>query len=58
MCTNAYSDTLPRFGVTSCLSARDILPSHCASLTKNLPFSTSLGQDHPLPNDEKLCLEV
>ncbi len=27
MCTKVYSDILPRFGVTSCLGARDILPS-------------------------------
>src|SRR3989440_4002721 len=26
MCQKVYSDTLPRFGVTSCLARRDILP--------------------------------
>lgn len=37
MCTKAYSDILPHFGVTSCLGARDILPSHGSDI---LPLSS------------------
>jgi hypothetical protein len=38
MCEKAYSDILPRFGVTSCLGARDILPSRGALPHQNLPL--------------------